>query len=280
MTSFALTNYQKVRCFNIVFDSPRSDTPNHDVFKNNPTLVKLRWDLIHEESTELFDALDKKDYVEIIDAVSDILYVVLGAFDAFGYNFDGHPKFSKKIAKCTDIEELILSYGVDLIPELDDYFSQTRMEVVFNNQTCNNLLNIIRSNYQDQLNILNSLINFEKYHDVINQLVVIHNYLYLWAYLFGFNLDQSFALVHESNMSKLATTEEIANETVQWYLDHPEMGYDSPAHRPSEVKENGQTRWIIYNNSTKKALKSIKYNPVDFKTFLKNGSNSSGSKDQ
>jgi predicted HAD superfamily Cof-like phosphohydrolase len=263
MSSLALTNYQKVKCFNIVFSSPRSDQQNYDIFKTNPTLVKLRWDLIHEESTELFDALDTQDYVEILDAVGDILYVVLGAFDAFGYNFDNHPKTS-------DGDSLVVKYGLNVISELKtDINTVDRIKLVFEDKKYDSLLEKIRSDYQIQLNTLKDCINSENYDSVINQLVVLNDYLYLWAHLFGFNLDQVFNLIHESNMSKLAETEDIAKETVKWYMDRPEKGYDSPTYRLSEIKDNGADRWIIYNNNTKKALKSIKYNPVDLHTFLK-----------
>lgn len=263
MSSLTLTNYQKVRCFNIVFSSPRSDNKNYDIFKTNPTLVKLRWDLIYEESTELFNALDAKDYVEILDAVGDILYVVLGAFDAFGYNFDNYQKPLEN-------DSLIVKYGLDAISELKtDINSVDRMKLVFEDKTIESLLHTIRIDYQNQLNMLKDSIDSENYDGVINQLVVLNDYLYLWAHLFGFNLDQVFNLIHESNMSKLAETEDIAKETVKWYMDRPEKGYDSPTYRLSEIKDNGADRWIIYNNTTKKALKSIKYNPVDLHAFLK-----------
>ena len=47
-------------------------------------LAQLRLDLIQEEVDELQEALDKKDIVEIADALTDILYVVYGAGHAFG----------------------------------------------------------------------------------------------------------------------------------------------------------------------------------------------------
>ena len=89
-----LTNFQKVRDFNISFGIGRSKTPNEKLFK-------LRWDLIEEESNELFEALADKDYVEIIDAVSDILYVVHGAADSFEKDFDDY------LEKYHDIQETI-----------------------------------------------------------------------------------------------------------------------------------------------------------------------------
>ena len=269
MSSFALTNFQKVRYFNIVFGSPRSEVPTS--LENNPSLTKLRWDLINEESTELFEALDQKDYVEIIDAISDILYVVLGASDSFGTNLDPFLEYS-------DIETLILKWELDLQPELDGYFSLDRMKVVLENDDLKSLTNQIKNAYQTELDCFLDLLNTpqsNQYDLVIKQLVVLHNYLYLWAYLFGFNLNQAFNLVHDSNMSKLATTEEIAKETVEWYLENNKT-YDSPAYRLSTVQEAGQDRWVIFNQSSGKALKSVKYHPVDLKTFLDSGSNVCG----
>ena len=48
----------------------------------------LRLDLIKEEFDELKDAIDKKDLVEIADALTDILYVTYGAGHSFGINLD------------------------------------------------------------------------------------------------------------------------------------------------------------------------------------------------
>ena len=75
------TNFQKVKDFNISFGIERSKTPSDKLFK-------LRWDLIQEESNELFDAIKQKDHIEIIDALSDILYVIHGAADSFEQDLD------------------------------------------------------------------------------------------------------------------------------------------------------------------------------------------------
>ena len=98
-------------------------------------------------------------------------------------------------------------------------------------------------------------------------LATIHDYLYIFSYLFGFDLDATFNMVHDSNMSKLAETEDIAKQTVEWYKKN-ETRYDSPAYRLSPVKVNGEERWVIYNQSTGKALKSINYHAVDLKKYL------------
>ena len=75
----------------------------------------------------------------------------------------------------------------------------------------------------------------------------------------GVNLDKAFNIVHESNMSKLCNTEEEARETVEWYKNN-EKRYDSPNYR----KSDDGTKWVVYNESTKKILKSINYNKVNF----------------
>ena len=49
---------------------------------------KLRVSLIKEELDELIEAMNKKDLVEVADALTDILYVTYGAGHAFGINLD------------------------------------------------------------------------------------------------------------------------------------------------------------------------------------------------
>ena len=73
-------------------------------------------------------------------------------------------------------------------------------------------------------------------------------------------MDKAFNIVHESNMSKLCTSEEEAINTVQWYKDNNTV-YDSPNFK----KSKNNKYWIVYNESTGKILKSINYNKVDFK---------------
>ena len=49
---------------------------------------ELRVSLIKEELDELIEAMNKKDLVEVADALTDILYVTYGAGHAFGINLD------------------------------------------------------------------------------------------------------------------------------------------------------------------------------------------------
>lgn len=157
-----LTNFQKVRDeFNISFDILNNDKPQLNLFETDPKLVKYRSSLINEENGEFNDAVDNKNFTEVIDALGDMLYVIYGAFS---------------------------SYGV--------------------------------------------------------------------------NADDAFDLIHKSNMSKLCKTEQEAIETVDFYIK--DGRYDSPSYKLSSDGKH----YIVYNVSTKKVLKSINYNPVNFDSLF------------
>ena len=83
-----LSNFEKVGEFHELFEHPKFDKLNKDIFEENPKLVDLRLKLIEEEVSELKEAFEKKDFKEVADALSDILYVVYGAGHAFGINLD------------------------------------------------------------------------------------------------------------------------------------------------------------------------------------------------
>lgn len=83
---------------------------------------------------------------------------------------------------------------------------------------------------------------------------------------FGIDMDKAFDLVHRSNMTKACPTEEIANETVQWYHNNQD---DYNAKNPDQSPVDPQIRklnkmHVVYNKTTGKVLKSVKYEPVSF----------------
>lgn len=80
----------------------------------------------------------------------------------------------------------------------------------------------------------------------------------------GVNMDKVFNTIHDNNMSKLCATELDAQESVKYYLAHPELGYESPSYRKS--LDGGC--WVVYNESTKKILKSVTWKPVDLSFIL------------
>ena len=79
-----MTNFEKVKNFMETFGQEVKNKPSFSTDKIN----KLRYDLIEEELDELRIALDNKDFLEVADALTDILYVTYGAGHAFGIDLD------------------------------------------------------------------------------------------------------------------------------------------------------------------------------------------------
>ena len=79
-----MTNFDKVGTFMKTFGQEVKTKPSFSTDKIN----KLRIDLIKEELSELTEAMDNKDLLEVADALTDILYVTYGAGHAFGINLD------------------------------------------------------------------------------------------------------------------------------------------------------------------------------------------------
>ena len=160
------TNFENVVDFNLNFGVLQNSTLKHkpNIFDEDPKQVEFCLSLIREEMKELEQAVKDKDYVETVDALADILYVVYGM-------------------------------GARI----------------------------------------------------------------------GINLDQAFEMVHQNNISKLCKSEQEAIDSVNFYIQNKEkLGYDSPSYR----KAPDNIHWVVYNQSTKKILKSIQWKPVDLSYVL------------
>ena len=79
-----MTNFQKGKTFMEIFGQEVKSKPSFSSEKIND----LRYNLIKEELAELKEAIDKKDLLEVADALTDLLYVTYGAGHAFGINLD------------------------------------------------------------------------------------------------------------------------------------------------------------------------------------------------
>ena len=79
-----MTNFEKVGVFMKTFGQNVKQSSSFSTEKINA----LRVSLIKEELDELIEAMNKKDLVEVADALTDILYVTYGAGHAFGINLD------------------------------------------------------------------------------------------------------------------------------------------------------------------------------------------------
>ena len=79
-----MSNFSKVGIFMKTFGQEVKNKPSFSTDRIN----KLRLDLIKEELSELTDAMNNKDLLEVADALTDILYVTYGAGHAFGIDLD------------------------------------------------------------------------------------------------------------------------------------------------------------------------------------------------
>ena len=79
-----MSNFKKVKTFMQIFGQEVKIQPSFSTDKIN----KLRYDLIKEELEELKVAMENKNFLEVADALTDILYVTYGAGHAFGIDLD------------------------------------------------------------------------------------------------------------------------------------------------------------------------------------------------
>ena len=79
-----MSNFDDVKTFMYAFGQEvkvKSKFPNKKI-------MKLRYELIHEELEEFKKAMEEKNLKEIADALTDILYVTYGAGHAYGIDLD------------------------------------------------------------------------------------------------------------------------------------------------------------------------------------------------
>lgn len=80
-----------VQEFHESFDLPVKDAPDICDAKTNA----LRINLLAEELEELKEALDNGDIVEVLDALTDLQYVLDGAYLSFGLQHVKHRAFAE-----------------------------------------------------------------------------------------------------------------------------------------------------------------------------------------
>ncbi len=112
---------------------------------------------------------------------------------------------------------------------------------------------------EEEFNELKDAIKEKDFTEVRDAIADLLYVVYGTASSFGIDANKDFDIIHESNMTKLCKSEEIAKETVQWYKDNNSV-YDSPTYRLGDDK----IHWVVYNESTGKILKSIHYKAVQF----------------
>lgn len=258
------------------------------------SLIRLRLNLIKEEIEELNDAIKVNDMKETRDAIGDILYVVYGMADIFGVDIDYI--FSNTLQtevfkyyldnKNTDnintvyIDKIInaSSNGYKTITNFN-YIKLFKNELseIKTTPTIKTILDKINELYlklekecQNETIVFDGIDNNDNIITINKKIVIVSNYIYnllkytyLLATMYTIDADSDFAIIHDSNMSKLCNTEQDAKDTVADYEIKYKNGkspYDSPYYYElPELK-----KWIVKNKSSGKALKNIKYKEVAF----------------
>lgn len=232
-----VSNFEKIIEFHTCSGLAHNSVPQRNVVRKNPELVKLRLSLIDEENTELNEAVENVDFVEVIDALADLKYVTYGTCSSFGIN-------AKNVYTTVRTEKLVIN--PDILT------------------TDPNTVSLCLSNIQTAINKLHRAVESDDFDKIEVALFSILEEAYRTSISFGIDPDRAFELVHDSNMTKFCNYERQAKQTVEKYKSDPEKRYDSPTYRHSEDR----TYFVVYNESTKKILKSIDYQPVSFDSML------------
>lgn len=270
------SNFQKITDFHICFGHPYRTEKQLYVLENEPKLVSLRYELINEEIGELNEAYQADDVKEIIDALTDILYVVYGMAAAFG--IDADQEFCKFINENFKLINEAYKKNITLN---DSHSNYQHVKVLYCNSVNTNeeynirdyLENVKVPEYRGildyhlaQINYFNKMLKVSLNQQVFNDMEHTTNqllyYTYLMGILCGVDLDASYTIVHNSNMSKICSSEEEAQKTVKWYQDNDKR-YDSPTYKKNEYG------YVVYNENSGKTLKNINYTPANFESLLK-----------
>lgn len=253
--------YKCIKDFTIAFDCFYRETYDENDVKNYSDISKLRFDLIKEELSELTDAYNNKDFIEVIDALTDIIYVTYGAAITFG--IDLNKEFEKYLnQKGLSIEGYnshfqMINRNKELNIKKDLFVNNNNIDIgsfSFQLDMCSLVLESLRI----------CLINHTDLDSLPEFICDINYKVFNICILLGIDIDKSFDIVHNSNMSKLCNSLEVAKRTVQNYRDNDDR-YDTPVYMKSKLSDD---KYIVKNESTGKVLKSIEYIPANFESML------------
>ena len=94
-----MSNFEKVYEWNKTFEIPVTRFPQWNILVTDQQFSSQKYNLIDEESMELYNAVSLSNFPEIYDALCDILVTAYGMGSGFGIDLD---KTIKKLIKTTD----------------------------------------------------------------------------------------------------------------------------------------------------------------------------------
>ena len=235
------THFQQVGEFHDTFGHPQRSEPFLDCFVIEPKLCEFRISLMREELKEFNDAFAKNDLVEMADALCDLSYVTNGAGQCLGIDLD---------TLCTEMNVNINTPST--LGPVDINACETMHQQIIDDAKL----------IKKELYNFCTYVNSQDFDDMAESLVRILNRTYTLGHKLNFKMDQMFREVHRSNMTKVCSTIEDANSSVDFYLADPEKRYANPSIR---IKGG---YFVVFDASTSKILKNHKWEMPNLKQFF------------
>lgn len=223
--------HDSVKEFHEQFGHPH---PSKSVYKTYSKqglekLFRFRLSLIKEEYEEFVVGLQKESMIEMIDGLTDLLYVVEGTFVELGIN-----------------------------DEMHDYSFEETTQNKFSNNDLNHFSDILKT----FISHLEKYFLDEKITTCILTNIIFS--IYIISQMLHFDLHKAFIIVHDNNMSKLCKTEEEAIQSVDAYKKNPVFINQNIKYRQS----NDNRYYVVYNHVTGKILKSINWKEPDLSPIV------------
>jgi predicted HAD superfamily Cof-like phosphohydrolase len=193
-------------------------------------LANLRYSLIDEEVSELTAALDADDIIEIADAFADILYVVYGAFAAFGLECN--------LSVPTSTSDGSVVYA----PRIR---TATAMKAQF------------KASLTDLTNSFSGIA--DGYSTPLTEFITG---VFSWAKTLNLDIISCFDEVHRSNMSKACKTQEDANKSIALRVKTNADYTDATVQEINEL-------FVIKRKVDGKVLKGCDYFDPDLSKYIK-----------
>jgi predicted HAD superfamily Cof-like phosphohydrolase len=125
-----------LREFHHTFRAHAEDEPTTDLMAET---IALRVSLIQEELDEYRNAAETRDLVEVADALSDLMYVVLGTYVAHGLHLHAEPLFAEvhrsNMSKLDDAGEPIFREDGKVLKS--DRFEQPDLQTILSQRLLN-----------------------------------------------------------------------------------------------------------------------------------------------
>lgn len=170
-----------VQVFHETYGQPIREVPELDAPERN-----MRMGLIQEEYTELADAQNANDFIEVVDAWADIVYVTYGAGKTHG----------------VDLDQVILNASFPAHADHGNYVIRDTPQLEVAERY--DVMEIIRAEYSQLAEDYNRN-DFEKVQEGWANIIYA---VYGAAFTHGVDLNAVLLEVQRSNLSKLGTDED------------------------------------------------------------------------